>query len=185
MKTALLVCLFVATLSSAANAQRDVSGTSQNTAPSLGTSADKLIASRGGTDDYTLNTRDDRKTFVVTKAERGTSVAIPMRVIREFCGDRDGCSIRMGMHDWNDTGRVASRQHLLFYNRVNRAWRSSWNDAEGRDADGITHSAIHVWACVLTDGKYKNWQNLNDADVGFALLSWTSHVADCYMTIID
>lgn len=129
-------------------------------------------------------TSRDRVFFSVTKAERGTTKLVPHDVISKYCGEMDGCTIRLGMYDWDGTGRVASRESLLFYNRVNHAWRVSLNDRAGTDYNGATEHLLQAWACFLTDGKYQSFGNPTDAEEGFGLLSWNQFNADCWLTII-
>jgi hypothetical protein len=55
-----------------------------------------------------------RVSFSASKAQRGTTVPIPEATIVEYCSGPEGCLVRMGMKDWDGTGRVASR-HFLFF----------------------------------------------------------------------
>lgn len=138
-------------------------------------------------DDYSSLERADRKTFVVSKNQRGTTVRIPEETVKKFCSDKDGCTIRIGMHNWNDTGRVASRHYIFFYNPTNRAWKveSPPHDPEGTNQDNVTTHVNQSWSCYLTDGQYSNWADIGDSDSDFGLLSWNQYNADCYLTIID
>lgn len=136
-------------------------------------------------DEYELTAKPGRKTYFVSRNQRGTTLPIPEADIIRLCGDRDGCSIRMGMHNWDNSGRIASREFLFYYNRVNRNWRSSLGDPSGTNSDNITQHANHSWACYFTDGSYSNFNNLGDPDSNFGLLSWNQYNADCTMTIID
>lgn len=144
---------------------------------------DKLVVNYPPTQDPTP--ARDRVTYMVKKSERGSSRAILESDVAKFCGDQDGCTLRLGMYNWDNTGRVASRESLLFYNPVNRAWRASVADAAGSDYDGRTSHVMQAWACYFTDGSYKNWKNEGDGSVGFGLLSWSQHNAECWLTIID
>ena len=127
----------------------------------------------------------DRASFTVSRLQRGTTKLIPQAVIVTLCGDRDGCSIRMGMHNWDETQRVASREFLFFNNPVNRNWRSSYGDAAGTNADNVVaHPGSQIWSCYFTDGEYNNWVGV-DSTPAFGLLSWNQYNADCWMTIID
>lgn len=127
----------------------------------------------------------DRANFSAPKSSRGSTVPVPEATVALLCGDRDGCVLRMGMHDWDNSGRVASRESLLYYNRVNRVWRASAGDPAGTDYNGVTEHIMHAWACYFTDGEYKAWKNSGDGNVGFGLLSWNQFNADCWLTIID
>ena len=136
-------------------------------------------------DDYVTNTRNDRTTFVDEKNNRGTTTVVPEDVVIRLCGDKDGCKIRIGLHNWDDTGRVASRETLFYYNRRNRAWRAELSDPAGTNSNNVTEHIINAWACYFTDGRYQNWADLGDKDANFGLLSWNQYNADCFMVIVD
>lgn len=127
----------------------------------------------------------DRIQYRVSKAERGTTLKIPETDIIRLCADRDGCSVRLGMYDWDNSGRVASRESLFYYNHTNHAWRASAGDTAGTDYNGPTEHVMSAWACYLTDGAYKDWVDLGDSALNFGLLSWNQYVAECWLTIID
>ncbi len=126
----------------------------------------------------------DRVTYAVDKKHRGSTVTIPIQTINKFCGDGDGCKMRVAMSNWDNTGRSASREVLLYINKANRMWRAS-NDNAGMDLNGKTEHVIQAWACYVTDGKYANFQNNNDPEAGFGILSWNQYNGDCQVTIID
>lgn len=135
--------------------------------------------------DYPIDSDQGRKTYQAERTNRGNSVDISEEEIEKYCGDRDGCSIRVGMHNWDDTGRVASRETLFFYNRRNNAWRVAWNDLAGTNANNVTEHVLQAWSCYLTDGRYRGWADQRDGDTYFGLLSWNQYNADCFLTIID
>ena len=127
----------------------------------------------------------DRVTYVAEKNQRGTTVNIPVDVIEDLCGDLDGCTLRMGMYDWDGAQRVASRDNLVYYNVGNRAWRTSEDDEEGENNNGTTEHLMKEWACYFTDGHYSNWFNFGDNTDDFGLLAWNQYTAACRLTIID
>ena len=135
---------------------------------------------------YAYTPGPDRFTVFVSKARRFTTVPIDHAKLSEFCGDLDGCSIRMGMHNWDDTGRIASRTIQFFYNTHNGNWRSSMagTDAAGSDKNNVVEHVNQSWSCYMTDGEYVNRANSETA-TGFGLLSWDQYNADCVLTIID
>ena len=135
--------------------------------------------------DYTISAGSDRASFFISRNQRGDSVPIDHDKLVSFCGDQDGCSVRIGMHNWDNTGRVASREFLFFYNPRNGVWRSSLGDAAGTDSDNRTTHPNRSWACYMTDGVYRNFANRGDTAPGFGLLSWRQYNADCWLTIID
>ena len=124
-------------------------------------------------------------TFRVYKSQRGTTISLPENTIADMCGDLDGCTLRMGMYNWDNLGRVASRDNLFFYNTVNRNWRAMNSDWAGSDYNGTTEHIMEMWACYLTDGFYYNWTDYGDGNIGFGLLSWNQYDAECWLTIID
>jgi hypothetical protein len=123
--------------------------------------------------------------FRAYKSQRGSTVSLPESTIATLCGDLDGCTLRMGMYNWDNTGRVASRDNLFFYNTVNRTWRAMNGDWYGADYNGTTEHIMESWACYFTDGYYYNWTNYGDGSIGFGLLSWNQYDAECWLTIIN
>ncbi|WP_156938540.1 hypothetical protein [Mesorhizobium sp. LNHC252B00] len=150
------------------------------------TPADKTKdASANSIDDYPHPTKPGRSTYYALKTQRGTTTKIPVEDVAKLCGDMDGCSVRIGMHNWDDTGRVASREFLFFYNTRNHVWRASLGDTAGTDTDNVTHHVNQSWSCYFTDGKFEAWADKGDGDPGFGLLSWNQYNADCFLTLID
>lgn len=146
-----------------------------------------LFAGIGMAGDFDLDPtpRNDRVTYRVASAVRGYSSVVPEGILVRFCSDIDGCKLRLGMFNWDGTKRVASRESLFYYNRINRAWRASLDDKAGTDADRTTQHVMNAWACYFTDGRYSNWTDRGDIGVDFGLLSWREFEADCFLTIID
>ena len=89
------------------------------------------------------------------------------------------------MYNWDNTQRVASRETLFFYNKIDGNWRAAVNDAAGTDSDNHTQHINRSWACYFTDGKYENWKDIKDDKPGFGLLSWNQYNASCLLVIID
>ena len=179
MKRIMLSCLGSVLLASSAGAQ-DAGSSPQPILPP----ADS-IEQRAVGNDYAPVTGNDRVSYVVEKNRRGTSLAIDQNAVARFCGDVDGCSVRIGLHNWDDTGRVASREFLFFYNPRNGVWRASLGDLAGADSNNVTEHVNNSWSCYMTDGTYRNWADAGDGQRGFALLSWNQYNADCFLTIID
>jgi hypothetical protein len=135
--------------------------------------------------DYALTSAPDRISVFIPRTRRGNSVPIDHRALTRLCGDEDGCSMRIGMHNWDNTGRVASREVLFYYNPRNGVWRASLGDIVGTDANTTTEHPIHAWACYVTDGAYRNFEPQGDTEPGFQLLSWREFNTDCWLTVID
>ncbi len=128
---------------------------------------------------------NERQTVTAWASGRGTSVNISELTVSDLCGDWDGCTLRMGMYNWDGTARTASRDSLFYYNVSAKTWRASEGDAAGTNNNGVTEHIMNSWACYFTDGWYINWANIGDIDVNFALLSWNQYNATCKLTIID
>ncbi|MES5484632.1 hypothetical protein QMZ05_17900 [Bradyrhizobium sp. INPA03-11B] len=124
------------------------------------------------------------KTYTVDRTNRGNTVAIPEADIIQYCSDKSGCIVRIGMHNWDDKGRVASRHFLFFYNKDTGAWRAEAGDAEGTNNNNVTEHVFQAWACYFTDGQYQNWQDKGDTTKDFGLLSWNQYNADCFLTLM-
>jgi hypothetical protein len=129
--------------------------------------------------------QSDRYHLRVTKSERGTTKPIPQPEIIRLCADEDGCTLRLGMYNWDNSGRVASRESLFYYNQVSHTWRASEGDPSGTDFNGATEHVMNAWACYVTDGVYDKWKETGDPGLGFGLLSWNQYDAECWLTIID
>ena len=134
---------------------------------------------------YAYEIANERQTYTAWSAGRGTTVNIPELTIVDLCGDWDGCTLRMGMYNWDGTGRTASRDSLYYYNNATKTWRASRDDRAGMNGNGVTEHIMEAWACYFTDGQYANWTNNGDFNLGFGLLSWNQYVATCKLTIID
>lgn len=126
-----------------------------------------------------------RASYTAPIALRGSTVLIPYATVVSLCADGDGCEIRMGLHNWDGTGRTASRSSLFYYNSIARTWRAEAGDAHGTSGNNVTEHVMNAWACYLTDGFYNNWTNHGDLAQGFSVLSWNQYVANCTVTLID
>ena len=127
----------------------------------------------------------DTSTYAAYTWQRGTTVAIPTARVSQLCGDGDGCEVRVGMFNWDGSGRTASRGSLFYYNPSLRTWRAEAGDAAGTSGNQVTEHVLNAWSCYLTDGYYTNWTNHGDINTGFAVLSWNQYNANCYITLID
>lgn len=125
-----------------------------------------------------------RQSFFAPKSSRGSTIPVPTSVVEQLCGDGDGCQVRIGMYDWDGTGRTASREFLFYYNNTLRNWRASLGDTSGQDADNVVQHINNSWSCYFTDGEYSNWAGV-DTQVVFGLLSWNQYNASCVLTLID
>jgi hypothetical protein len=137
--------------------------------------------------------KTDRKTYVALRANRGTTTLIPETDVIKYCSDKSGCEVRIGMHNWDDTGRVASRTFWFFYNKNTGVWRAgdagaplagTW-DSAGTNGNNIIEHINNSWSCYFTDGTYNNWVGVGDSDKNFGLLSWNEYNADCFLTLVN
>lgn len=118
------------------------------------------------------------------KASRGNTVPISESTIINYCGDFDGCSVRLSMFDWDGARRVASREFMFFYNGDNGNWRTSL-DVEGRNGAASTQHVFQSFSCYFTDGEYSGFVDRGDTQRGFGLLSWNEFDAECLLTLVD
>lgn len=127
----------------------------------------------------------DRAWYFMPRHRRGETYPIPESVVSRLCGDFDGCKVRIGMYNWDGTGRIASRETLFYYNASNKNWRASLGDQAGSNRDNTTQHINKSWSCYFTDGTYSGFRNIGDPDLNFGLLSWNQYNAGCLLTIID
>ena len=184
LKTGAAIILALTTLPAAAQ---------EDTDPTPPMPAFDLVELRTEQNDYAATQSPDRITRVATKNQRGTSIGFPRPDVVRLCGDQDGCSVRIGMHNWDDTGRVASRDFLFFYNPRSHVWRASRavtgaagpeSDMAGTDSNNNGEHVGYAWGCYLTDAEYVDGAH-TDGVLGFGVLSWTNWNADCWITLID
>jgi hypothetical protein len=133
----------------------------------------------------TLVQASDSSTYTAYTSQRGSTVTIPAARVAELCGDTDGCEIRMGMYNWDGTGRTASRSSLFYYNASTGTWRAERNDAAGTTDNNTTEHVMNAWSCYFTDGYYSSWYNHGDINKDFGVLSWNQYNATCRVTLID
>ena len=128
----------------------------------------------------------DRKTYCAPRTQRGTTVAIPEADVIKFCSGKDGCIVRMGMYNWDDLGRVASRHFLFYYNQYNKTWRAGYEAGElaGTNQNNTTEHVANFWSCYFTDGAFDNFTDKGDTSSDFGLLSWNQYNADCFLTFV-
>jgi hypothetical protein len=124
------------------------------------------------------------KTYIALRTNRGTTTPVPEADVIQYCGDKAGCNIHIGMHNWDNQGRVASRQFLFFYNKDTGVWRTDAGDVQGTNANNITEHVNNSWSCYFTDGLYANFVDQGDPDRQFGVLSWNNLNADCWVTIM-
>jgi hypothetical protein len=124
------------------------------------------------------------KTFVAPRTGRGTTTRIPEEDVIRYCSDKAGCNVHIGMHNWDDQGRVASRKILFFYNKDSGVWRADLGDIQGTNNNNITEHVNNSWSCYFTDGQYANWVDQGDTTKDFGVLSWNQYNADCWVTLM-
>jgi hypothetical protein len=109
-----------------------------------------------------------------------TSVPVDEAIVTAFCQDVDGCTIRVGMRDWDpargkgDMVAIGPTHFVVSANRGNgtRDWSYGNGSAHGNDGNGgVNHVVIVHNACYFTDGEYTNGIGM-DSSLGFSLLNW-------------
>ena len=130
------------------------------------------------------NTFKDRKSYCAPRTQKGTTVAIPEDDVIKFCSGKDGCIVRMGMYNWDDTGRVASRHFLFYYNQQTKVWRAEAGDTAGTNQNNTTEHVATFWTCYFTDGAYENGVDKGDTSSDFGLMVWNQYNADCFLTLV-
>ncbi len=160
------------------------------TPPIMGHSAGEVsgVCLSDGTNCPSLDSGKKMVAYYAPKSTRGNTTVIPESVIIDYCGDDDGCEVRLVMYDWDGTNRSASREFLVYYNSQTKNWRSS-ADLSGTNNDGLVNSVsnhlFYAWDCYFTDATYSNW-NSKDDNLDFGLLSWnTAYNAECRLFIYD
>jgi len=138
---------------------------------------------------YTVSTT--RYHIEATKARVQNTVPLDMNLFNELCKDVDGCTITLGMRDWNDgrLGSVASKgPYRLFYSQTSTHWRLSNTSAQGMDGNAAREHILQAWDCYFTDAEYVNGSP-TDNTVQLGLLNWNATFKDpdmvCTLTIDD
>ncbi len=152
----------------------------------MGHSASEIegVCLSDGTNCPNLDSGKKMVAYYAPKSTRGNTTVIPESIVIDYCGDDDGCSVRIVMYDWDGNNRSASREFLVYYNSKNKNWRSS-SDAYGKNNDSAVSHLFYVWDCYFTDGTYSNWAG-KDENLDFGLLSWkTDFNAECRLFIYD
>ena len=129
--------------------------------------------------------KKDRKNYVALHNNLGTTTAVPEADIIEYCSDKSGCELIVGMYNWDGLGRVASRSSRLFYNKDSKVWRAEFQDREGTKTNGASEPVVVAWACHFMDGQFDTFRDLGDHSGDFGLVAWNDNGprSDCYLTI--
>jgi type II secretory pathway pseudopilin PulG len=122
-----------------------------------------------------------------TKAVVTNTVSLDMAIVNALCKDEDGCSVTLGMRDWDSAaqpGNVASRGPYRFYiSQSSNWWRLSNTDSAGNDGDGVVQHILYVWDCYFTDGTYTSGSG-SDPSVQLGLLNWNANYTDPNMVCV-
>ncbi|MCL4860139.1 MAG: hypothetical protein KJZ93_12060 [Caldilineaceae bacterium] len=128
---------------------------------------------------YAVSTRR----YVLEAKDAGNTphtVPVDDAILTAFCQDVDGCTIRVGMRDWDpargkgDMVAIGPTHFIVSANRGNgtRDWTYGNGAAHGNDGNGgVNHVAVAHNACYFTDGEYFNGIGTDTAQ-GFGLLNW-------------
>jgi hypothetical protein len=181
LRVAYITAIALTAVASAAHAQQSVERAPPIVVPKVDPA--EIAKTLTLTDPYPKPNLPNRASFAAAKTDRGKTIPIPESTIIQLCSGMDGCSVRLGMYNWDDTGRVASREFLFFYNAQTKVWRSS-SDSAGTKENNVTEHVYVAWSCYFTDGAYDNWQDKGDTGPNFGLLSWNQYNAGCYITFV-
>jgi hypothetical protein len=121
-------------------------------------------------------------------------VTVPLDQLTLLCGDEDGCTVRLSMNNYGNSGASAhlnapaSVSTLLFLNTISNQWRTSEpSSLRGTFGNGNIEHAISLFnTCYLTDGYFKGSTPSGDKNIGLSLMFWPlSESAGCSVTFID
>ena len=124
-------------------------------------------------------------------ANVGNTQPISAKNLAKYCGDGDGCEVRLSFHNYNNTGQApASRVFTLFCDATCKTWRTS-HDISGTDFNNKREDLFKVWDCYFSDDIWSNSQQRNDNASGFGLMLWHSgswnsaKSRSCHLAILD
>ena len=158
---------------------------------------DVALAVAPGEDPATMRTTYEVTTLeYVFEAVAPATVGIPQpldhAIVRELCGDKDGCEVTLQMVDWDPSGEpeaVASRTSLMFLAELapeESVGPTSMPVEEGKyfrfdqqlDISGVdddfflTNTVWKFYDCIFTDAESGSGDNtVFDLEPGFALLN--------------
>lgn len=126
----------------------------------------------------------NKESQVYSAPTEGETTTIPIAVIEDLCGDEDGCEVLLMMYNWDGTKRTTNQQYSFFYNRTNKNWRTSQNNA-GTNNNGVLTHVIIDNSCYFTDSKYTGRASGAD-DKDFYLLNWNEYRGEtCKIKFFD
>jgi hypothetical protein len=120
----------------------------------------------------------------------GKTYSLDHNIITDYCGDFDGCEIRLGLKNpTTNSKEVISKHTLLYYNSQDGTWRTENNNV-GIDTNTVINHVINVEnTCYLTDAEYPgSYTSGTDLQRGFGLLLWNGRTGPertCELTITD
>ena len=113
-----------------------------------------------------------------------TSVTIDETLLTQLCQDEDGCSITLGMRNWDETLPADFVNYIgpsKFYigpidaGDDKRKWATYWwNGVIGpaTDGDGARNDPFSAFDCYFSDDQWVHGQEQSDTALGFDLLNW-------------
>ncbi len=126
--------------------------------------------------------------YVVEAPDGGAtpnSVPVDDAMLNQLCADEDGCTITLGMRDWNTPadrpGLLATvgpwRFSITAATNGKRNWDLRYADGagavHGEDGNGTTEPIANALnGCIFTDGKWQTGVDLGDQELGLSLLNW-------------
>ena len=127
--------------------------------------------------------------FSVSHKTPGESTEINPDLLAQFCGDGDGCEVRLSYTDYDAVPNgPASRGFLLYCDSTCRHWRTSI-ETLGTDANNQREDVLQAWDCYFSDDIWIKSVQQNDPKRGFGLMVWFHDPGAknraCHLTIID
>lgn len=145
---------------------------------------------------YTVEAQDSGSTF--------NSVAVDTDILLQLCADQDGCTLHLGMREWDTkyrgTGLLAMLGPIRFslsnYAGTPGFWRSEGIKSdgtrgwfEGEDGNGTIEFPATAWDCDFSDGFYSKGAEQGEWRQGFSLTNMhethTNPDMTCVLTIDD
>jgi len=153
--------------------------------PNPGHGADKVLVSVNGQEKTLQQAIDNgdignKRLYFELNGQGTTSKYLELdgiysQSIYNICSDGDGCTVTLGMKDWdtNQPGNIASRGPYKFFSGsgggVKSWWRVSDTDWSGKKYDDSVSHIIQAFDCFFTDASLISSGNLYDRGYNFGL----------------
>jgi hypothetical protein len=129
---------------------------------------------------HSTNPPDNRNniTFFLENGEDPKKIKI--NIIKDYCGDIDGCTVRISEFDGQENGTMETAIFPLFYNEKSHYWRSQ-TAGPVRNRDSIQSKLSDYSACWLVDE-----MSSGTGDKDFYLIHVDlARSSDCLVVFVD